>query len=438
MTGRLGAKFSIRTYLSDEAISEAQVRHQRPLWPDAWRELTLDPAHAQEIEMPKRRRRPILRRIINIADLFLAPEIRYNADLVRLNAHRSLAIQSMALLVGVPVIVLFYFFNGWPNTFETLGLALFALAPVIGLSALRFSANAQLTAMTKVCFTLGGQYFLCFGSGGLLSVFASLPPLIQASASVYGNSRLIASAAIGSIGSYTLLFGLQMHGMIPNSLPLPGNVLIVSYGCLLMVAFGLYLIALDGIRAQNIPLRQLYQARREYVALAEVLRITSRSDYSLDQVLRMLVEASRALCLAPFGALYLVDNNVLVPGAVCCSVDPACEAEQQYRLIAIDEHSAAGRAILSRNHILIGDVFSEGGSFDIENHARTGLRALLAVPLMRDGKAIGAMVFGRPLTRRFTRHEVDLVTSFGDQAVIAIENHQRLEMSASMQSSANR
>ena len=84
---------------------------------------------------------------------------------------------------------------------------------------------------------------------------------------------------------------------------------------------------------------------------------------------------------------------------------------------------AAGRAILERRVIHIHDVREdpEYTATPIQ-HATLGYRTVLAVPLLRDGEPIGALVMWRRDVRPFSQKEIDLMTTFADQAVIAIEN----------------
>jgi len=87
--------------------------------------------------------------------------------------------------------------------------------------------------------------------------------------------------------------------------------------------------------------------------------------------------------------------------------------------------SASGRAVAERKTIQIPDVLVDpeyDDRYKTEGQKVGGFRTLLGVPLLREGAAIGALVLGRSTPRLFTPQQIELATTFADQAVIAIEN----------------
>src|SRR5262249_40790008 len=92
------------------------------------------------------------------------------------------------------------------------------------------------------------------------------------------------------------------------------------------------------------------------------------------------------------------------------------------RPIPLGRGSTAGRAIVERRTIHIHDVLDDP-EYELKERARaSGVRTTLAVPLMRTGTPIGVFVLQRRSLRPFTKKQIELVETFADQAVIAIEN----------------
>src|SRR5262249_50434643 len=155
-------------------------------------------------------------------------------------------------------------------------------------------------------------------------------------------------------------------------------------------------------------------------ATADVLKVISRSAFNLQTVLDTLVASVVRLCEARFGAVFQLDNDLLHLAAHH-NFDEAQVAmfESEYPMTPNRGH-ISGRAVLTGTAVQIPDVLADK---QYEGHVMDGgFRSLLGVPLLRDGRAVGAIVIYRREASAFTEKQLALLQTFADQAVIAIEN----------------
>src|SRR5262252_6136197 len=165
--------------------------------------------------------------------------------------------------------------------------------------------------------------------------------------------------------------------------------------------------------------RQLSESLEQQAATSEVLQIISSPQTSVTAVLDAVAANAVRLCEAVNATIYLRDGDALV---IHAQYGPLRGGQIGTRR-ALNNDWVAGRAVREARTIHVPDLFtSDEYPRSREVALRYGHRATLAVPLIHNGTAVGAILVRRQQARPFTDKQVELVQNFAAQAVIAIEN----------------
>jgi GAF domain-containing protein len=195
-------------------------------------------------------------------------------------------------------------------------------------------------------------------------------------------------------------------------------------------------IAIENTRlfdAEQQRTRELTESLQQQTATADVLKVISRSTFDLTTVLQTLVESAAQLCDAQMTAITSPQQDTFYYVA---SYGFSADFQEYIKTIP---HSAGrgtvvGRTLLEGKVVHIHDALADPEYQALQGQQIAGFRTLLGVPLVRERASIAVMVLARKTVGPFTQRQIELATTFADQAVIAIENARLLnELRESLQ-----
>ena len=178
----------------------------------------------------------------------------------------------------------------------------------------------------------------------------------------------------------------------------------------------------DEVQART---KEIQQSLQYQTAISDVLSVISRSPNTLQPVLDTIVRTAARLCDAEFSVVFKLSEGKCYFAA---GVAPATFVDfLKQNPISITRASCTGRAMLERRTVHVHDASSDPEYAMPNYRAVAGNRTMLGVPLLRDGVSVGTITLWKTRVEPFTEKQIELVTTFADQAVIAIENTRLFE-----------
>jgi signal transduction histidine kinase len=172
------------------------------------------------------------------------------------------------------------------------------------------------------------------------------------------------------------------------------------------------------VQARN---HELIESLEQQTATSEVLQVISRSPSDVDPTFEVIAASAARLCEAVEGTVFRFDGTLIHIAAHCGGVPEQTAALRQIFPIPPGRGSVTARAILTRAVVHVPDLAADP-EHEYGPLVTQGFHTVLSVPMLRNADPIGAITVRRQNVRPFSDSQIDLLKTFADQAVIAVEN----------------